>query len=50
MAIVAFILLRIPLRNVWSDWGCFTPSGLIRTDLVGGSSLTQFAYGEPLSQ
>ena len=47
IAIVTFFLLRVPLRNVWSDWDRFTPSGLISNDLVGWSSLTQFVYGEP---
>jgi len=47
IAIVAFFLLRVPLRNVWSDWDRFTPSGLISNDLVGWSSLTQFVYSEP---
>ena len=47
IAIIVFILPRVPLRDVWSDWDRFTPSRLISTDLIGGSSLTQFVYGEP---
>jgi len=49
IGLITYLLLRNPLRNLWSDWDRFTPSGLISNDLTGWSSLTSLLYGEPFT-
>jgi hypothetical protein len=49
IVLIAYLFLRAPQRNLWSDWDRFTPAGLISTDLNGWSSLTSLVYGEPFT-
>ena len=49
IVLIGYIMVRMPQRNLWSDWDRFTPTGLISTDLNGWSSLTSLIYGEPFT-
>jgi len=48
IALLAFVILRVPLRALWDGWDRYTPSGLIGADPGQWLAVTEYVYGDPL--
>jgi ABC-2 family transporter protein len=48
MALLAWMILRVPPRTVWDGWDRFTASGLFGAEPGQWSSVTVYVYGDPL--
>ncbi len=48
IALIAWVVIRVPLLVPWDDWSRYTPSGLVGADVGQWIPVTEYVYGDPL--